>query len=171
MCSSDLPRLSPTLRSRLSAIEYDRCLAVMAVMDGASRIPAPGGITPMSGPLAWVSDNHAKGTSPVPAVTLHGTAAFSLEHWDHDRNKTGLRMIEAAAEWIGSRVVEFQVHGWRYSRPRNPETSPCILACKQPPLVLAGDAFASGGIEGAALSGLAAARTLLAASSGEDSRE
>lgn len=153
--------LLPDLRSRLAGIEYDRCLAVMAVLDGPSRVPSPGALVPVSGPLAWVSDDHAKGVSPVPAVTLHATAGFSLENWDRDRKETGLRLIEAASDWIGSGIREFQVHGWRYSRPRNPDASPCAIACMHPPLVLAGDAFGAGGIEGSALSGLAAARAIL----------
>ncbi len=153
--------LWPGLRSRLTAIEYDRCLAVLAVLEGPSRMPSPGALVPGSGPLAWVSDDQAKGVSPVPAVTLHATAAFSLENWDRDRKETGLRLIEAASDWIGSGVREFQVHGWRYSRPRIPDASPCAIACVSPTLVLAGDAFGSGGIEGAAVSGLAAARAIL----------
>jgi predicted NAD/FAD-dependent oxidoreductase len=36
-----------------------------------------------------------------------------------------------------------------------------MLASRRPTLVLAGDAFGPGGIEGAALSGLAAAREIL----------
>lgn len=152
--------LPTDLRARLGAVEYDRCLAVMAVLDGPSRIPLPGAVVPASGPLAWISDEQAKGISPVPAVTLHATAGFSLEHWDCDRNETGHRLIAAAAEWIGTGVREFQVHGWRYSRPRISDASPCVIVSRQPPLVLAGDGFGSGGIEGAALSGLAAARAI-----------
>lgn len=160
----DLP---PDLRARLAAIEYDRCLAVMAVLDEpSSRIPFPGGLSPVSGPLVWISDNQAKGISPVPAVTLHATAAFSLEHWDRDRTETGLLLIEAAREWIGPGIREFQVHGWRYSRPRISDEFPCMVACQRPPLVLAGDAFGPGGIEGAALSGLAAARAIVQTTSG-----
>jgi hypothetical protein len=159
--------LSPDLRGRLAAIEYHRCLAVMVVLnEPSSRIPFPGGLAPTSGPLAWVSDNQAKGISPVPAVTLHATAAFSLEHWDRDRTEIGLLLIEAAREWIGPGIREFQVHGWRYSRPRISDESPCMVACQRPPLVLAGDAFGPGGIEGAALSGLAAARAIVQTTSG-----
>ena len=163
----DLP---PDLRTRLAAIEYDRCLAVMAVLDRPPRIPPPGGLVPDSGPLAWLSDNQAKGISPVPSVTLHASAAFSRDHWDHDRTESGRRLIEAASGWIGDSVREFQVHGWRYSRPRNPTEAPCLVASGQPTLVLAGDAFSGGGIEGAALSGLAAAQEILAGGSGPSPR-
>lgn len=154
----DLP---PELRARLGAIEYDRCLTVLAVLDRPSRIPLPGGLAPDSGPLAWLFDNQAKGISPVPAATLQATPWFSLEHWDRDRTESGRLLIEAASAWIGSSIREFQVHGWRYSRPRILDPAPCAVASRRPTLVLAGDAFGPGGIEGAALSGLAAAREIL----------
>ena len=154
----DLP---PQLRARLAAIEYDRCLTVMAVLEGPSCIPPPGGLALDSGPLAWISDNQAKGISPVPSATLHATARFSLENWDRDRMETGRLLVGAASEWIGSSVRDLQVHGWRYSRPRILDEEPCVVAGLQPPLVLAGDAYGPGGIEGAALSGLAAARAIL----------
>jgi len=153
--------LSPDLRARLGAIEYDRCLTVMVVLDRPSCIPLPGGLAPELGPLAWLFDNQAKGISPVPAATLQATAGFSLEHWDRDRTESGRLLIEAASAWIGASVREFQVHGWRYSRPRILDSAPCMLTSRRPTLVLAGDAFGPGGIEGAALSGLAAAREIL----------
>lgn len=154
--------LAPALRSRLDAIEYERCLTVMAVLDGPSRIPSPGGVILSGGPIASITDNAAKGISAEPAVTVHATPAFSLEHWDHDRLESGRLLLAAAADWLGAGIRTFQVHGWRYSQPTIRDTQPCLLLSHAPPLALAGDAFGGGGVEGAALSGRAAAQTLLA---------
>jgi predicted NAD/FAD-dependent oxidoreductase len=81
--------LSLELRSRLDALQYERCLTVMAMLDGPSRIPSPGGIILSGGHIASITDNQAKGISIEPAVTLHATPAFSFEHWDHDRLESG----------------------------------------------------------------------------------
>jgi renalase len=151
----------PEMRARLAAIQYDRCLALMAVLEGPSRIPPPGGLTPEIGPIAWMADNQLKGISAEPAVTIHATPAFSLEHWDRDRQESGRALLDAAAPWLGAAVRKFQVHGWRYSKPMRVEAEPCVLASPSPPLVLAGDAFAGPRVEGAALSGWAAAEVLL----------
>ena len=153
--------LASEMRTRLAAIEYDRCLAVMAVLDGPSRIPPPGGLTPADGPIAWMADNQLKGISAEPAVTIHATNAFSLEHWDRDREESARALLDAAAPWLGAGITTFQVHGWRYSKPMRVDQAPCVLVSQSPPLVLAGDAFAGPRVEGAALSGWAAAEAIL----------
>ena len=152
--------LPPRETAHLVSVEYERCLAVLTVLDGPSRIPPPGGLSPGAGPIAWIADNQRKGVSGEPAVTIHATAAFSLEHWDRDRNDSGRELLRAARRWLGSAVTEFQVHGWRYSKPLRVEKSPCLVLGQSPPLVLAGDAFAGPRVEGAALSGWAAAEAL-----------
>ncbi len=155
--------LSEEMRSRLTRIEYERCLAVMAVLAGPSRVPAPGGYAPPSGPIAWIADNQQKGISEAPAVTIHATHAFSLERWERDREESGQLLLRAAREWLGIGVKTFQVHGWRYSKPMQVDDQPCAVASKTPLLVLAGDAFAGPRVEGAALSGWAAAKAVLRA--------
>lgn len=153
----DLP---PATRARLESIEYERCLAVMAVLNGPARIPPPGGLAPTAGSIAWIADNQLKGVSATPAVTIHASAAFSLEHWDHDRKESGQELLRAAQAWLDSDVTEFQVHGWRYSKPIRVEQSACLILHESPRLLLVGDAFAGPRVEGAALSGWGAADTL-----------
>lgn len=153
--------LPPEMRSRLVAIEYERCLAVMAVLNGPSRIPPPGGLAPADGPVAWMADNQLKGISEEPAVTIHATPAFSLQHWDGDRQESGRALLDAAAAWLGAGIRTFQVHGWRYSKPMRVGQESCLVVSHSPPLVLAGDAFAGPRVEGAALSGWAAAAAIV----------
>ncbi len=152
--------LPSATRMRLESVEYERCLAVMAVLDGPARLPPPGGLALTDGPIAWIADNQRKGVSATPAVTLHATAAFSLEHWDRDRQDSARELLGAATAWLGANVLEFQVHGWRFSKPLRVEEYPCCVLSASPPLVLAGDAFAGPRVEGAVLSGWAAADAL-----------
>jgi predicted NAD/FAD-dependent oxidoreductase len=151
--------------TRLAAIDYERCLAVMAVLEGPSRLPPPGGLAPAEGPIAWIADNQTKGVSAAPAVTIHATHGFSLEHWDADRLASGRQLLEAAAEWLGAGIRTFQVHGWRYSKPMRVHEQACVIVSPSPRLVLAGDAFAGPKVEGAALSGWAAAEAILQSTS------
>ena len=153
--------LQPAIRERLAGIEYERCLAVMAVLAGPSRLPLPGGLAPADGPIAWIADNQLKGISTEPAITIHATHTFSLEHWDRDREESGRCLLNAAAEWSGADIRTFQVHGWRYSKPMQVDEQPCVILSQSPTLVLAGDAFAGPRVEGAARSGWAAAHAIL----------
>ena len=153
--------LAAGLRPQLEAVDYDRCIAVLAVLEGPSQLPDGGAVTPTGGPIAWIADNRTKGISGAPAVTIHATPGFSLEHWDADRVEAGQRLLDAAAPWLGVGVREFQVHGWRFSRPRIWHPEPCVRVSDAPPLILAGDAFGGPRAEDAANSGLAAAAQLL----------
>lgn len=155
------------VREDLHAISYEMCIAVMSVLDGPSTVGEPGGFAPADGPVAWIADNQRKGISDVPAVTLHADGAFSEAHWEEEREEVGRRLIDAAAPWLGSGVTEFQVHGWRYSKPVRLSNRRClgtrpVLRSGQPgttapPVVFAGDAFGGPRVEGAFLSGRAAA--------------
>jgi len=157
--------LPPQIHARLAAIEYERCLAVLAVLEGTSRLPPPGGLAPAEGPIAWIADNQLKGVSVEPAITIHATHAFSLEQWEGDRQESGRVLLAAAAEWLGVGIKTFQVHGWRYSKPMRVHEQACVIASQSPMLVLAGDAFAGPKVEGAALSGWAAAEAILKSTS------
>lgn len=149
------------LRARLDAIQYERCLAVLAVLDGPSGISPPGGMVFEDGPISWLADNQLKGISPVPCVTIHASHAFSLAHWDADRDAAGKFLLDTAAPWIRSGVKEFQTHGWLFSKPLRVYDDPCAVLHAKPLLVVAGDAFAGPKVEGAACSGWAAAEKLL----------
>ena len=49
--------------------DYDRTIALLATLDGAPAIPAPGGVQRPNPDVAFVADNHAKGVSAAPAIT------------------------------------------------------------------------------------------------------
>lgn len=153
--------LDSAMHARLAAIQYERCIAVMAVLKQPSLIPPPGAVLPTSGPVSWIADNQLKGISAEPAITIHANLEFSLAHWDEDRMLSGQKLIDACQKWIGTEVLSYQVHGWRYSKPMQVDEQPCALLQSNPPLVMAGDAFAGPRVEGAALSGFAAAETIL----------
>jgi renalase len=152
--------LTAEMSQRLSAIRYERCLAVMAVLDGPSGLPEPGGLAPKEGPIAWLADNQQKGVSSEPSITLHATAEFSLAHWDDDREQTAQTLLVAASPWIKAGVMSSQVHGWKFSKPLQVDAQSCAIISQAPPLILAGDSFCGARVEGAALSGWAAAEAL-----------
>ncbi len=143
--------------------DYDRTIALLAVLDGPSGVPEPGGLQAhrLDGtPWSFVGDNRAKGVSRVPAVTFHAAPAWSEAQWDEPAEVVHRRLLDAAAPFLGgSRVVESQVKRWRFATPRNPWPEP-YWADPTGTLVLAGDAFRGPKMEGAHDSGRAAAAHL-----------
>lgn len=151
----------------LAAIDYDPCFALMLVLDRPSLVPPPGGIQfdgngPPAGSIAWVADNFQKGISPVPALTIHATGAFSREHFDAPPEEVSTLLLAAAAPWIDggpeSAIVERSLHRWKFAQPTSIVPESMAAVSTTPPVVCCGDAFAGPKVEGAAVSGMAAAQ-------------
>jgi predicted NAD/FAD-dependent oxidoreductase len=149
----------------LTKVEYERTIGLLAVLDGPSAVPAPGGVQldphDATATFSFVADNAMKGISPLPALTLHATVPFSHARWDDPIDAVRADLLTAAAPWIGAaNVVEAQVKKWRFGTPIEPWPDPCCPLAGG--IVLAGDAFAGPKIEGAFTSGLAAAAAVRA---------
>lgn len=146
----------------LHAVEYDPCLALMVVLDGASGLAAPGAVDPVDGPIDWMADNRVKGVSAVPAVTIHATAAFSRANWESTDDEIAEVLLTAAALDAHAVPGARYVQRWRYARPSVEHPDRCLVLDGPAPLVCAGDAFGGAKVEGAALSGAAAADAIAA---------
>lgn len=139
----------------LLATEYHRTLGLLATLDAAPNVAAPGGMQDPDETFSFVSDNQAKGLSATPAITLNANNACSLQHWDDAPDEIHALLIERAKPWLGTaKIVESQVKRWRLATPATIWPERCWHAEQ---LVMAGDAFGGPKVEGAALSGLAAA--------------
>lgn len=146
---------------QLRGTDYDRTIGLLAVLDRASALNHPGGVQNPDDIFSFVGDNHAKGVSDVPAITLHANPAWSLRHYDEPHEVLQRLLSEAAEPYIGdAHVTTSQVKKWRFATPQRQWPDRCWMH-ESGSLVLAGDAFAGPKIEGAALSGLAAADALL----------
>jgi renalase len=160
--------LPSELRHRLEQVNYQRCIAVLALLERPSIIPDPGGVWLNDPSLAWMACNRRKGISQGNAVTLHATPEFSQTYWEIDNPIVAAKMFDIASPWLGSTVVDYQVHRWRYSQP-NTFFGEFYLTLREPGLlVMAGDAFSSTrseesslNLERAVLSGFEAANYLL----------
>lgn len=149
-------------RSALERIEYEPCLAVMARLDGPTGLPDPGALAPDDGPVDWIADNQAKGISASPALTVHAGAQISVELWDQPDAHVVSELMDAARVATGRPLVvaEHSVQRWRYARPTVLHPEKCLVLSGLPPMVLAGDAFGGAKVEGAVLSGAAAADSI-----------
>ena len=146
------------LPPELLMTDYDRTIGLLAVLDRPSAIPAPGGLQNPDDVFSWIGDNQAKGISAIPAVTFHANPAWSLAHWDDSLDEGHAILTQAAQKYLGSaNILVSEYKKWRFATPRKiwPESYFAVGS-----LVFAGDAFAGPKVEGAVLSGLAAANYL-----------
>ena len=153
----DLPS---SIEEPLSSIEYAACLAVMAHLDGPSGLP-DGHRSAVDASIGWMADNAHKGTSPTPAVTLHSTPGFAAEHLDADPKGWTNRLVAAAQPNLSAHITAAVGHRWRYAEPTTILDRGCAVLDTRVPVVLAGEVFAGAKIEGAVLSGLAAASAIV----------
>jgi renalase len=163
LLTSGIDRLPAKVLSALKSIEFDPCFALLVTLSGPSGVPAPGCVRPETGPIGFIADNTQKGISDgAAALTIHATAAFTRSNFELPHEEVAQLLIAAAAPWLGSKVLAWQLHNWKYSQPITLCTRPFIYTAQPQPLALAGDAFGGPRIEGAFLSGMEAAGRIVA---------
>ena len=131
----------------------------------------------------FVTEVQTKGLSQVPGLIVHTARSFSHRHLEAPKEQVLELVLEAIREHFGLSSADVQspsIHLWRYSKPlRLSSTSRSPLASESANgpenlnercfssekgdkrLVLVGDAFAGGRVEGAFLSGCAGADVLM----------
>lgn len=150
----------------LAGIAYNKVIAILVTLDHSPGLPGPGAVQQPDDPtFTFVADNRAKGVSEAPAVTFHCAHELSNSLWSLDDGNVLAHVHAEMRRYLGGAAVnEVQVKRWRYAAPVEPRTESCFVAADLPgPLVLAGDGFAGSKVEGAFLSGLAAAEIVLKA--------
>lgn len=153
--------LGSAAEHRLAAATYDPCLTILAVPDGPTTLPARGAVRVPDGDITWISDNRVSGASALPALTIHAGAQLSRARYTAPTSMIADELLTLAAPLIGTSARPVHLHRWRYATPTaalGPE--PMVERLGGCPFAVAGDAFAGGRVEGAAMSGLATAEAL-----------
>ncbi|MBC6432963.1 NAD(P)/FAD-dependent oxidoreductase [Nostoc sp. HG1] len=165
--------LSPLGESVLDAVFLDNLRSV----EFYPSISAIAGYSPTSQPfprwkaltfvnhadLAWIGLDSSKRPNPQqPHFVVQSSADFAQRHLEfQDLQPVGQLMLQRAAEslslpWLNT-PEWMQVHRWRYAFPSRPWHEAFLSAGTPLPLVCCGDWCGGNLVEGAMLSGLAAA--------------
>jgi renalase len=151
-------------------IGYHRTIGVLVALDGPSALSEHGAVTGadlVSPDLGFVADQQLKGISTAPALLIHASHQWSLQWWEEEAEATTAALLNLAAPYFGpSRPIETQLKKWRLAAPASLWPT-AFWVDDSESLYLAGDAFNAGpanvaNLEGAFLSGTAAAQHLLA---------
>jgi len=157
----------PEVDELIGGVEMMPCWALMLVLDKPLFAEYDAAFV-NRGPLSWVSNQRSKPERPpANAWVLHASPEWSSMHLEEPADEVRDLLIEAARELPLSQAftVESAVaHRWRYALARQPLNCGAIwLGSKN--LVLAGDWCNGSRVEGAFLSGIAAAGRIMAAHS------
>lgn len=154
--------LDEELEETLTDLVYEPCITLMVVCENTPAMPENGILEFERGDIRRIIDNQRKGISrETTAVTIHATGSFSAAHFADDDEILARYLLDEALPIIRCSAVSWQLHRWRYSQILTPHPEPYIHISETPPLAVAGDAFGINGVEGAARSGMEAARMML----------
>jgi hypothetical protein len=131
----------------------------MATLDAPSGLP-DGHLARAAKHVAWVADNQHKGVSAVPAITIHSTPQFAAPRLDADPETWTQELCTQVQDKLAATIVGAVGHRWRYAEPRTTFDIRSLALPADRPIVLAGEVFAGARVEGAFLSGLAAANEI-----------
>lgn len=158
-------KLEHTTRKQLDQIKYDPCLAVFGILESSSKLEMPGALFIEDGPIKWIADHQKRGISEIPTYTALMSAKFSQETWDMLESQLIARVLPEIENLLGTNPKTNRMHRWKYANAQNTFSHPFYRQAQPLPLILAGDSFVLGGVEGAVLSGMAAAEAIIEANS------
>lgn len=148
-------------------LTYHSVIALLATLDRPAPFGRSGALQRPDDPVFTFScDNSTKGISPTPAATFHVAHALSSELWRSKDAEILDILLPHAQTLLGeATIVDIQIKKWRYAGPVEPWPERCAVVATSPgPVVCAGDAFGGPKVEGAFLSGRAAADAVLSSS-------
>jgi hypothetical protein len=158
-----LESVAPGLAARAAAVEMAPCWAVMAGFATSPDLEFDGAFVHGS-PLGWVARNASKPGRPNGETwVLHGTPEWTREHLELEAKEAAQRLLAALRDAVGGLAeapVHLEAHRWRFALPITVVPDECLF---DPDLSLAacGDWCGGPRVEGAFLSGRAAARRIL----------
>ncbi len=146
--------LDSDLQNKLQNVEYEPCIVLMALCEGETTIPKPGGMWGNGKQISWITDNFKKGIkTDAVSLTVHTSATFSKNNWDESNESIYKKLIDEIFELTGVKIVGYQVHKWLYSQPVNIIDSTFEFTENPGPIYFGGDAFSGPRVEGAFVSG------------------
>jgi predicted NAD/FAD-dependent oxidoreductase len=154
---------APALARIAEGIVYDPMWAAMLHVDGDDPVGFDG-LFVKHGPIGWAARNHGKPGRQGTAWIVHASAAWSREHLDRGQDTVAAQLGRALADLLGlapAQVRPTGAHRWLYSLASNPLRSGTLWQTDIQ-LAACGDWCSGARIEGAYLSGIAAAGRVLA---------
>lgn len=157
-----LAGIAPDLARRADEVPMEPCWALMLGFAEPLDVGFDGGFAD-GGPLSWIARDGSKpGRPDAEAWVVHASPEWSADHLEDDAGSVGRALLDAFGDAVGRRTEPAfrAVHRWRFAQPTSPLPDRCLVDVTYR-IAACGDWCGGPRVEGAFLSGLAAADSLL----------
>lgn len=149
---------------RLGAVKMQACFAVMAGLVRPLDLPWDT-LRSADGPASWIAVNSAKPGRPdsAAALMIHAGPNWSDANVNRDKRELQSEILSAASALTQQDISKsdyITIHRWLYASVANGAGAPC-LADQARGIIACGDWCLGGRVEGAYLSGVAAAEQVI----------
>lgn len=155
---------APEMAARAAEAPMAPCWAAMASFPAPLDLGFDGAFV-LGSPLSWVARNASKpGRDGRESWVMHGSPDWSGQHLELEEEDAATQLLDAFRVAVGeldSMPVHLDAHRWRFALPQKPLPEPCLFDANLR-LAACGDWCGGPRVEGAFLSGCAAAGRLLA---------
>lgn len=150
------------LLEALGEVSYERCIALLALLEDASGMIAPG-ILKLENDSVFmtIADSQLKGTSRRPGIVALSSHEWAAENYDREAGELEQELVEALKERIEIEPLETYVHKWKYAHRNGSVGAQRFARSISKPIWFAGDSFGEAKVQGAYLSGVEAAQSIL----------
>lgn len=154
----------PDLAAAAASVAMTPCIAGMVAFETDLELNFGGAFLNDDPVLSWVANQATKPGRPTAAAwTLHATPAWSAQHLDAPREIQADVLLQAFLDRFDlgrPKVLHLDAHRWAYAIPPDPHPE-TYLFDRETMLLACGDWCGAARVEGAYLSGCAAAVALL----------
>jgi renalase len=154
---------APALAKAAADVRMQPCWAVMVAFDARVTAPFDAAFVSAS-PLAWIARDRSKPHRDLAETwVLHASGPWSAAHLDDGADAVGPFLLNAFADLVRAPLplpVHLAAHRWRYACA-DPPLSQGVLVDAERRIAVCGDWCAGNRVEGAYLSGLAAAAAVV----------
>ena len=154
---------APAVAQRAASVDMAPCWAVMAVFPERLPVQLDGAFVADS-PLSWVARDGSKpGRAETESWVLHGSPDWSRRNLDETGEEIAPRLLAAFSEALGRKLPEprhVRAKRWLFALPVEPLPEQCLFQ-RELAIAACGDWCGGPRVEGAFLSGCAAAGRIL----------
>ncbi|MCA9261345.1 MAG: NAD(P)-binding protein [Planctomycetales bacterium] len=162
--TAQLIEACPNLSAQANAVVMQPCWALMLALERPSGISWDAAFVDDDA-VRWAARNNSKPhRSPVPETwVVHATPGWTQKHWDLSADEAAQRLTTRFGELTGlatAKALHAAAHRWRYALAPEVLSQACLFDATEG-LAACGDWCGGPRVEGAYLSGVAAAGRLL----------